>query len=874
MVLKEFNRVIIVVIFFLSLLLTDTGNRVFAEGCNDGDANTCTDGKSLLNAYAGEPPLLESMAPNKFYFFEFPVDKPPFTQLKPMCADGSPYSFLFRRGTDEHATKLVVEFEGGPACWDSQCGCEKHARRTPWSDYLQNFNLSSDAALPRLDICSGIVSDYVKHIRSSLIGNSTSDMPVSLRDEHDSNNNSQWWKSLDSSIQDWSYILLPHCSMDWHLGRQSTSRLSGCDLKDNGSWREAQETIFHRGGSNVDSVMYWIRNSLLNQNGLEALVTFSGGKIGGCEDQERASSIVPTFFAQKAVTQLNVQPSSVLVVTEGASLMNLPNNNIFWQPWRAHDLTEPYMINQIQLEIQNAPADMHFAWIASSNAIGDTEEKKELDELKQNRPFHFHVYVQPSASQDQTCPNFAFPNDGNDTGRNSFFSNVGSQMAWITRESGEAENYDSLDEGTRSSEEKSVDTEGLNLSYLSVSLLTLGIIVLIYLIYFAVKHYRKKHNLPLPLSPGEIWLKAITVYPCWFLLASLAIPISLSVVAFARSGYTISVNLDFDTYLETSSTLDLVANNYAMAQEFQKELSLKANGDCKALGESVHKRRFLKQKRGFDPLPIPPPLERSRELYQRAPQFSDDTLVYNEIAFIYQNRNGGNVFEPEVLQDIYDFEQTLQHHPDYLTYCRRIFGECISFDSITSELFLEGYLVSNISQVLADNIQNARGDQYLGPDYLQSNVTKAYMYLQGRFGDVNRFMEELYHDILWKLDQEGYYAHMVFTWENLHLLDIEANEALYHDALWSIGSLVVISIMIFLKVQDFFVFFFGILGLLLAFTTSYYWCFVHFGIPDITILHVSGLFVMLGIGADVSIFLHWVDSALSSLTLLLHFFVP
>lgn len=27
-----------------------------------------------------------------------------------------PYSFVLRRGTDEHISKLLIEFEGGPTC--------------------------------------------------------------------------------------------------------------------------------------------------------------------------------------------------------------------------------------------------------------------------------------------------------------------------------------------------------------------------------------------------------------------------------------------------------------------------------------------------------------------------------------------------------------------------------------------------------------------------------------------------------------------------------------------------------------------------------------------------------------------------------------
>lgn len=41
----------------------------------------------------------------------------PFLQGDTICARGTSYAFFFRRGT---VNKLVVEFEGGGACWDKE----------------------------------------------------------------------------------------------------------------------------------------------------------------------------------------------------------------------------------------------------------------------------------------------------------------------------------------------------------------------------------------------------------------------------------------------------------------------------------------------------------------------------------------------------------------------------------------------------------------------------------------------------------------------------------------------------------------------------------------------------------------------------------
>ena len=40
-----------------------------------------------------------------------------------MCSRGTPYAFFFRKGNPTAGHKVVVEFEGGGACWSSRtCG--------------------------------------------------------------------------------------------------------------------------------------------------------------------------------------------------------------------------------------------------------------------------------------------------------------------------------------------------------------------------------------------------------------------------------------------------------------------------------------------------------------------------------------------------------------------------------------------------------------------------------------------------------------------------------------------------------------------------------------------------------------------------------
>ena len=89
------------------------------------------------------------------------------------------------------------------------------------------------------------------------------------------------------------------------------------------------------------------------------------------------------------------------------------------------------------------------------------------------------------------------------------------------------------------------------------------------------------------------------------------------------------------------------------------------------------------------------------------------------------------------------------------------------------------------------------------------------------------------------------------------MTELEASDAIEYDFKWSLAALCFIAVMVFIKVFNVVTVLFAVLGLILSFTTALYWQY-HFDFSEMTALHVAGLFVMLGIGAD-DIFL-FVDS--------------
>lgn len=225
---------------------------------------------------------------------------------------------------------------------------------------------------------------------------------------------------------------------------------------------------------------------------------------------------------------------------------------------------------------------------------------------------------------------------------------------------------------------------------------------------------------------------------------------------------------------------------------------------------------------------------------------------------MYQNRKGGNVFEPEVLKAIHEFENSIYDFPGFSDYCFGVGpGRCLPVDSLVSYFFNNGQLVSNREAILRSFLVNKPAlwklDQYFGPDNLQSNVVRSFVFLKDMGGDqsaAHPFLRKFYRDFLLKHDQKKTFPAMIHTWNNFVLKQTEADDALLHDTLWSIGSLCFIALMILLKVQSLFVVCSSMLGLVLAFSVAYYWISAHLMIHDITLIWVAGLFVMLGIGAD------------------------
>ena len=526
------------------------------------------------------------------------------SNISPICADGSPFSFAFRRGTDEHLSKVLIEFEGGPACWsDGSTSCcdvkpEDARKQVPWYNYYDFFRnqIVFEKTFPEIGSCTGIASGFLTEAVDVILSNGNgmrNDLPIPLRDDEGEG----WWKSLGgegSNIRDWSYILIPHCSMDWHLGHQEYPQLASyCSVNPNSS----TDALYHRGGTNVDAVIRWVQEQF--PSGLDALVTTAGGKVGGCSDDlgpSRASSIAPAILAAKLTPEQNdeddtssSQPST-LVVTEGSSLFdpNLPSPNLMGYRWNALDLPANEDLPGTMERLVSSSSNTQYIWMASEEGKASNEESLWFIQQTDKYPDKFHLY-EPQSAQGEVCPLYTFPDS--DADLSEFFEKVIENMSWSSTS---AQSKSSSSTETSLAYSYGTDTDDKprsKLSFLTISIIISGLVILAWIVYVIVKRSNFRKGKKAPLSPTDIWFIALTHYPLAFYFVSLLVPILLSTLAFYQN--EIKINMDFDSYLQVNTDLENVKRNYNEAQQSQQASIEMEAFMCQSYGNSLFGNRKL-----------------------------------------------------------------------------------------------------------------------------------------------------------------------------------------------------------------------------------------------------------------------------------------
>ena len=424
--------------------------------------------------------------------------------------------------------KLLVEFEGENA--DSTA--------TPWYKFqADGFPASDDGTfIPPLGTCRGLSQGFVD-LGSQMLGfddsrfskttNATNenevhvDEPLFLRPNL---SHKVWWEHLSgkySSIHDWSYLFIPHCTP----GKEGIASTN----------------------VNVQSVSKWVMTQFISEEAsLDSLVTVSGGGTlnGDCISDSNAPSAAAhsIWFAIDTTTEKS--SGNAMVLLDGSTLQN--------------DITVKDAVQEAMLSKR-----VNVAWTASNN---HDEEESFIQTMKQIYPTSFYIHRPGTANGSDKrsgglCPRYTFSDVSTNDQFSNFLDTVVKDMSWAKQKD---TNTVSTDEGNTL------------LSFLSIVLIVLGMYTITWIVYLMIKYYRrlqakKRGNEAVKtLSPHDLWFMALTRLPTLFLFVSVAIPCILSYIAYSRNGNTISVNIDFESYLDIDTKDERTTIQYKSLLEYQR----------------------------------------------------------------------------------------------------------------------------------------------------------------------------------------------------------------------------------------------------------------------------------------------------------------
>ena len=426
----------------------------------------------------------------------------------------------------------------------------------------------------------------------------TYDLPIPLRPA-DSTMNGDWWQG---SIQDdFNYVLVPDCTADSHLGFNMDAieyDNSSCDGDSSNAAGTTTSTIYHRGGMNRHAVVEWIATAAASASGggIDALVTVAGGRpldgngqCGGSSSQQPSvSSIAPVLATSQAVTTWGLDVET-LTIQDGVGLQRRPTQSEMQESWKIEDdelfatkAMESYNVTDRQdtpYDIQDVAVHLitdlvssktsngspnTVVWIAPSNKDDRTTLFDQLN--SQNMPIHTYE-VQPlnMEEQERSCPRFAFPHPSD-----SFSEFLTTQVAWNPEMKMMSQSAIMSYTASSSANPEDGDGDGRSrLSFLSVVLIMVGFVAIVYIAYYAMRRRRLNQNQSPPPSPVDLWFWCLTRYPGTFLAISLLIPVILAVTVIVQQDGQISVNLDFDSYLEINTPLENTRRIYEWKQRQQ-----------------------------------------------------------------------------------------------------------------------------------------------------------------------------------------------------------------------------------------------------------------------------------------------------------------
>ena len=161
---------------------------------------------------------------------------------QPICGDGTAFSFYYHRPNQRlvNKEKIIIEFQGGGACWDDN-SCGKQSGLLTFPTDMDDFIGYS---------CSEVnygMNNYGGYQINMLCSN----------------------KIGDVNLAEYNYIFVPYCTQDVHMGDSSSTY---SDDDGNGG-------VYHHGAHNMMGALQWVYDNFPNPSHVFLTGCSAGGTV-------------------------------------------------------------------------------------------------------------------------------------------------------------------------------------------------------------------------------------------------------------------------------------------------------------------------------------------------------------------------------------------------------------------------------------------------------------------------------------------------------------------------------------------------------------------------------------------------------------------
>ncbi len=219
---------------------------------------------------------------------------------QPICGDGTAFSFYYHRPNQRlvNNEKIIIEFQGGGACWDSNT-CSKQSSLLTFPTDLDDF--------------IGYSCSEVNYAQSNYGG-----YPINLLCAD---------KIGDVNLAEYNYVFVPYCTQDVHMGDSSSTYSDDDDGGNSG--------VYHHGAHNMMGALQWIYDNFPNPSH----VFLTGCSAGGTAlpvAYDLINNHYNSFLKGGRTVNINTIIDSAVYLTPSYFLEYGIDN---WNPWTVLDKT-------------------------------------------------------------------------------------------------------------------------------------------------------------------------------------------------------------------------------------------------------------------------------------------------------------------------------------------------------------------------------------------------------------------------------------------------------------------------------------------------------------------------------------------------------